>query len=196
MTLPDADEIFAHFFDRWYDAGDRERKGVPHTRPDLARRFRPGLKAAELSPFNDETQREILERIQIMLGTATSDWPRYLDVKGEISDAWVDAFDRHHDAKRVAEMLSESDPADYSNDLLVLVCQFGAVIGAVLRQHLPRLEWIPEWPYWESFLYDPWSGHEIPPFHWAIKKFSSYGIDDGFAAKIGMCVNLLEKGDR
>jgi len=32
----------------------------------------------------------------------------------------------------------------------------------------------------------------IPPFHFAIKKMSEYGVDDGFAAKLSLLANLLE----
>jgi hypothetical protein len=125
-----------------------------------------------------------------MLETAKTDWPGYLDVAGEPSVEWVDEFDRY--AERVEALVRESDPSDFSNDLLVLVCQFGAVLGTVLREQVPRLEWVAEWwPYWESSLYDPQTGNLIPPFHWAIKKFSSYGIDDGFSAKLDMCRKQL-----
>ena len=34
----------------------------------------------------------------------------------------------------------------------------------------------------------------VPVFHWAIKKFSTYGIDDGFADKPQVCVQMLQDG--
>jgi hypothetical protein len=188
-SLPNADEIFAQFFDRWYDDDARQRKGFSHTRPDCIG-YREGLAASDFGPFDDEGGEELLGRVQEMLETAKTDWPGYLDVAGEPSVEWVDEFDRY--AERVEALVRESDPSDFSNDLLVLVCQFGAVLGTVLREQVPRLEWVAEWwPYWESSLYDPQTGNLIPPFHWAIKKFSSYGIDDGFSAKLDMCRKQL-----
>jgi hypothetical protein len=96
----------------------------------------------------------------------------------------------------VAEVLEAADPEDFSNDLLVLCCEFGAVLGAALRQDAPQLEWVYDWPYWESGLLDPAHGYRINVFHWAIKKFSDYGVDDGFAAKVEMCVKLMKTGWR
>jgi hypothetical protein len=37
------------------------------------------------------------------------------------------------------------------------------------------------------------TGISMPVFHWAMKKMSSYGVDDAFVAKINACVQLLEK---
>jgi len=33
----------------------------------------------------------------------------------------------------------------------------------------------------------------IPVFHWAVKKMSGYGWDDGFVQKIDACLKLLDK---
>ena len=61
-----------------------------------------------------------------------------------------------------------------------------------MRDLLPRLAWIPSRPYWETSIFDAETGNIIPVFHWAIKKFSTYGIDDGFAAKLQVCVQMLQ----
>jgi hypothetical protein len=91
-------------------------------------------------------------------------------------------------------MVEASDPAKLGNELLVLCCEFGAVLGEVLRTAAPRLEWVYDWPDWESGLLDPAHGYRINVFHWAVKKFSDYGLDDGFAAKVAQCVSLVESG--
>lgn len=75
----------------------------------------------------------------------------------------------------------------------IICCEFGAMLGAVMRSLQPRLFWSPNWPYWESSLIDPASGSEIPVFHWAIKKMSSYGWDDGFAEKTEACLAMLDR---
>lgn len=189
--LPDADEVYSLFFDRWYDNDDRKRKGFTHTRPDMAACYRPGLDSSEISRLTAKSQTEVIRRIQRMLDAAQADWPSYLPVANEVSEHWIEAFDDFYDAKHVASVINRSAPDDFSNDLVVAVCQFGAVLGHMLLQFQPRLRWIPEWPYWESSLYDPVSGNVIPPFHWAMKKFSSYGIDDGFVRKVQMCLHVL-----
>ena len=194
-TIPDSDEIFSVFFDRWYDDDDRQRKGFTHTRPDMMAAYRLGFTGSEISPFSDEAEKELLGRIERMLQSAKTDWPTYLEVSGEIDISWIEAFDRYYDTEKIAELINRSNPSDFSNDLLVTVCQFGAVLGQVMRQLETRLQWVAEWPYSESGLYDPKTGNIIPPFHWAIKKFSDYGVDDGYAAKITCMIHIINNPD-
>lgn len=196
QTIPDDNEIYSRFFDRWYDEEDRQQKGFTHTRPDLFNPYRPGLDVAQITRLTAESQAEARRRVHVMLGTARSDWQTYLSVSGDIDEKWVQVFDDYYSTKKIAEVIKRSDPEDFSNDLIVLVCQFGAVLGHVLLQHQPRLCWLPEWPYWESSLYDPVSGNVIPTFHWAMKKFSSYGVDDGFVPKIKMCIHILDQASK
>ncbi len=191
-TIPDCDEVFSRFFDRWYDDDDRQRKGFKHTRPDMMKAYRPGLQSSDICTLTDEYRDKVLNQIATMLRTAGSDWSD-LALPEEIDTTWVEIVDNHYDTERIAEVMDRSDPEDFSNELIVTVCQFGALLGHVMRQQEPRLEWIADWPYWESRLYDPVTGNVIPPFHWAIKKFSDYGVDDGFAAKIEWMVYMLNK---
>ena len=193
QSLPDADELFSRFFDRWYDDDDRLRKGFTHTRPDMTLCYRPGLNASEICNLTSKSQADVHRRIQRMLDSAQADWPSYLPVTGEVNEHWIEAFDDFYDAEQVASAINRSAPSDFSNDLVVVVCQFGAVLGHMLHQTQPRLQWIPEWPYWESSLYDPASGNVIAPFHWAMKKFSSYGVDDGYVPKLHMCIHILDQ---
>lgn len=191
--IPDADEIYVAYFDRWYDHEDREQKKFTHTRPDMLDYYKPGLDVADLTRLTPADQEKVLDQIQVMVRTAKSDWEKYLPVTGEIDEKWIQSIDEHYTTREIAEVIKRSDPADFANELVVAVCQFGAVLGHVLLQSQPRLRWLPEWPYWESSLYDPASGNIIPPFHWAMKKFSSYGVDDGFVPKIHLCLHILDE---
>lgn len=83
---------------------------------------------------------------------------------------------------QVSSVIVNSDATDFSNEFIVLCCEFGAVIGYAMQALAPQLEWLCDWPYWESGLLDTESGYRINVFHWAIKKSSSYGIDDGYRA--------------
>ena len=76
---------------------------------------------------------------------------------------------------------------------MVICCEFGAILAHVMISLQPRLEWYYEWPYSESAIFDPDNGYVVPPFHWAFKKMSEYGIDDGFALKIEACLKTLEE---
>lgn len=193
MPIPHCDPLFTRFLDPWYSEADRKRRGFEATRPDIVTVTEyAGVPVSELSVLREDGEREARARIDRMLEACRSDWPRYLRVFGDLDEHWIEAFDEHYDRERIAAVIERSDPADYSNDYLVLVCEFGAALGHVLIAKQPRLAWLYDWPYWESSLVDPQSGALIPTFHWAVKKFSEYGVDDGFAPKIDMCLHVLE----
>jgi hypothetical protein len=194
MELPHCDTLFAKYLEPWYSAGDHRRKKFEATRPDiLTAECYAGRPLSEMSVIGEEGEREAKARVETMLEACRGDWPRYLKVLGEIDERWIAAFDEYHDRKRVADIIKRSDPKDFSNDYLILVCEFGAALGYVLRSKEPHLDWVFDWPYWESSLVDRRSGSIIPPFHWAVKKFSEYGLEDRFTEKVDMCVHVLKE---
>jgi hypothetical protein len=194
MPLPHCDTLFARYLDPWYSPADRKRKQFDATRPDiLTTDAYAKVPLSELTIIGADGDREASARIERMLEACRGDWPGYLKVFGDIDEHWIEAFDAHYDRKRVAEVIKRSDPQDFSNDYLILVCEFGAALGHALRAKEPRLGWVYDWPYWESSLVDTSSGSVIPPFHWAVKKFSEYGLEDGFAEKLEMCVHALNE---
>jgi hypothetical protein len=152
-----------------------------------------GKNSANSSPLPTSKQSDSSERIATMLTAARSDWSRYLHLTGDPDLRWIETFDEYYDRDHIEKIISKSDPREFSNDYVVICCEFGAVLAHVMISLQPRLEWCYEWPYWESAIFDPQNGFIIPPFHWAIKKMSEYGVDDGFAAKIEMCLKSLEE---
>lgn len=153
-----------------------------------------GRSGTELCTLETEAAKIELAQVARMLDAAREDWPGYLTISEPVDIRWVDAFDTYYDKSRVKDLVKRSSPDDFGNDYVVIACEFGAVLGHVLKQHLPRLQWIAGNPYWESALFDPESGNIVAVFHWAIKKLSSYGIDDGFAAKVQACLDVLQGG--
>lgn len=191
---PECDELFLRFFDPWHDDSSRQRRHFKATFPDIYQNDSLlGLTQVEASCVAEESQHHVLERIDAMVDAAQHDWPTYLPVSGEIDLSWIGAFDRHYDRERIHDVIERSDPSKFSNDYLVLCCEFGAALSHVLRTAEPRLAWRLDWPYWDSSLLDPKSGTAIPIFHWAIKKMSEYGVEDGFVAKIKTCLRILRE---
>lgn len=187
--LPSCDDLFMKFFDRWYEDDDRKRKIFKATCPDVARGIAPGgTPAARLTPLIGETLAKVSSQVDRMVESAKGDWPRDYGAIDPISLKGVNTFDQRNDAKRIREVIDRSDPEDFSNEYLVVCCQLGAVLGAVLRKLRPDFEWVWEWPYWESYLYDSETTDQFKVFHWAIKKMSGYGVDDGLEAKIQFAV--------
>ena len=193
FELPGCDEIFLEYFDRWYSNADRDCKPFPATRPDIERHSPPNVPAVEVSALAEEGRQRANEYLEKIYRAATEDWPAYLEVTGQPDSKWIAAFDAHWDRWNVNDLIDRSDPSDFSNELLVLICEFGSVLGHVLRHDEPDLEWCHGWPYWESALHHPPTGYRINVFHWAIKKFSEYGLEDGYEAKLKACLEYLEQ---
>lgn len=145
----------------------------------------------DIGPLTAEGRQDVLKQIETMTQAAKSDWARYLKVSGDLDLNWISAIDQHYHRDRIRDVIKDSQPDDFSNNYLVTCCEFGAAMGYVLRSICPRLLWYPDWPYWESALLDPQSNTLIPVFHWAVKKMSEYGVDDGFAEKIQVCIQML-----
>ncbi len=194
MSLPHCDDLFIKFFDCWYDDTWRDVRGTEATRPDLYQiEGDSEYDARDFSPLNADGQSESASLIERIYESAVNDWVTFLKVKAPVDISWIDAWDRFYDRAEISKLISESEPDDFANGYVVSCCQFGAVMGKVLCDHEPNLQWIYSWPYWESSLFHPKTGTSIPVFHWAIKKMSEYGVDDGFAAKIKACCNVLNR---
>jgi len=128
-----------------------------------------------------------------MVRAASSDWKRYLDIGSKVSLGWVEAFDAYYDRSRIRDLIERSDPKESDNEYHVVCIQFGVVLGTVLSQMIPRLRWLLDWPYWESAPYDSKTGTRVNVFHWAVDKLSEDGVDDGFAVKLQVVAQLLER---
>jgi len=59
---------------------------------------------------------------------------------------------------------------------------------------LERFGWLYSTPYFNSIIVHKDSGYGITVFDWAVKKFSQYGFDDGFAAKYKSVLARVEQG--
>ena len=138
--LGDADEMFRRFFDRWYEDDARKLKVFDATRPDMETlRKYVGRSASDVCPLKAVDATMVLKQVEEMRKAAAGDWPRYLPLRPPIDLAWVEAFDAHYDLARVRDLARGSDPADFANDYLVTVCEFGAVLGSVMKDLLPRV---------------------------------------------------------
>jgi hypothetical protein len=192
VDLPNADALFKHFFDPWYRAEERQRRGLDAVLPDMLE-FPDdrGASAEQLSPLSAEGRDVVTNQIRAMIDSARADFPRYLPVIGEPSLLWLDAFDQYWNADRIGALIGESDPADFSNDYVVTCLELGATIGHVMIASEPRLTWLPAWPYWDSGLWDASSGWILNVFHWALKRLSRDGIDQHLSEKVAGVLEML-----
>ena len=104
---------------------------------------------------------------------------------------WIDVFDRRYDWQAVQELIARSDSHQPNNEYVRLGVEFGAVLAVIFKRFVPDLRWSYELPFWESPLYDARPETDLHIFHWAIKKLSDYGVEDGYAAKVCACLQWL-----
>jgi len=66
-----------------------------------------------------------------------------------------------------------------------------------LFEDLGEFGWLYSAPYFNSIIVHRKTGYGITVFDWAVKKFSEYGVDDGFAAKFHAALaGVNEQGKR
>ena len=196
MELPHCDTLFLRYFGPWLSEQDRKRRVYSATRPDVEHLgCAAELKASDISSLTPESQTVAAQQIREMFVAAATDWKELLSVEGTPSLDWLRQFDRHFERRQIRKTIKRSDPQQYDNDYLVLCCELGAVIGTLLESREPRLSWLYDWPYWESALYDQETRARINVFHWAVKKMSEYGVEDGLVGKIDGCRNILHRID-
>ncbi len=76
-SLPEIDDFYTTFFDRWYTDDDRDRKRFKFTRPDIMKLYKPGVSVSEICALNDEYRDEAERRVLRMFSSAKSDWPTF-----------------------------------------------------------------------------------------------------------------------
>jgi len=185
--LPHCDELFVKYLSPWYDEDDKPKM----TRPDMYQ-----IAAFEGQPLDlDEIQYltpEYLEEVKTLINDTMTkaflDDFSFIYKSNNIDFDLLDAVDKYYDRAKIAELIKESDPKDFSNPYLVTVCEFGVLLGQLFRQ-LEGYDWLYSHPYYHSIIVHKDTGFGITVFDWAVKKFSEYGVDDGVVAKFHAAVD-------
>ena len=131
------------------------------------------------------------KQLQTMVNAALSDYQHI--IKSDKLDLNVlDAIDKYFDRKKIAEIISKSNPSDFSNDYVIEVCEFGATLGHLFNQ-VDGFGWLYSHPYFHSIIVHKNTGFGITVFDWAVKKFSEYGVDDGFVSKFQTALKTVKE---
>lgn len=181
QRLPSGDVLFVKYLSPWYD--EEEKPKI--TRPDMYQ-----IDAFEGQPLNfDELQflkPEYLEKVKILLDEemveAVLEDFSFIHKSTAINLELLDAVDKYYNKRKIAELIKKSDPKDFSNPYLVTVCEFGVLLGQLFKQK-EGFDWLYSYPYFDSIIVHKDSGFGITVFDWAVKKFSEYGVNDGFVSK-------------
>ena len=191
--LPHCDELFVRYLAPWYPKDQRPKM----TRPDMFVISGFDGKPVDLDKIQylpSDLLNMNKEQITGMVEAAKADYQEI--VAFEMLDLKViDAVDQHYDRKRIKGVINSSNPSDFDNDYLVSVGEFGAALGELFCQR-PGFGWLYSHPYYHSIIVHKDTGFGITVFDWAVKKFSEYGVDDGFAAKFNMALDNIEEHQR
>jgi hypothetical protein len=189
-SLDHSDKLFKRFLSPWYP----DKDGPKATRPDMY-----VMEGLEEHPLDLKTlQRlespklmEVKVKIDQITDTALQDYQKI--IKSEKFDLNVlAAVDKYFDRKKVSKIIKNSKPKDPNNPYLTQVCQFGAMLGNIFDQN-EEFGWLYADPYFHSIIVHKKTGYAITVFDWAVKKFSSSGIDTGYAAKYIASSKTIQK---
>lgn len=186
--LPNCDTLFKKYLDHWYP--ENERRGM--TRPDIytiaAFKGVP-LQVNRIQYLPPDILLHNQKMVDSMIVSAKNDFQDIVAFN-DFSIEIIDKIDKHFDKKKVIELIKKSDPKDFSNQYLVTVCEFGSMLGEMFTRQ-PDFKWLYSYPYFNSIIVHQSTGTGVTVYDWAIKKFSSYGIDDGFAAKLQHAIKII-----
>lgn len=187
--LPHCEELFVKYLSPWYDEDDRPKM----TRPDMYEIAAFGGQPLDLDEIQYLTP-EYLEEVktlinETMTNAALKDFS-FIHKSDNFDLELLDAVDKYYDRTKISELIRESDPNDFSNPYLVTVCEFGVLLGQLFRQ-IDGYDWLYSHPYYHSIIVHKETGLGITVFDWAVKKFSEYGVDDGFVAKFHTAIDAV-----
>jgi len=187
--IPDCDDLFVKYLSPWYPEDERPKM----TRPDMyvisGFEGQP-LEIESLQYLTDDLLEKTKKQIQTITDAALQDYQEIIE-SDKLDFNVLDAVDKFYNRKRIAEIIKNSDPSDYSNQYLVTVCEFGATLGQLFKE-IEGFDWLYSYPYFHSIIVHRETGFGITVFDWAVKKFSEYGVDDGFVAKFHAALDGIE----
>ena len=192
-SIPDCNELLEQYFLPWYSDQDKAARGITVVRPDVMQRTDwVGFSSSRISRLYPEDQLRTIEQFSTTMGNAAvSDLGRLLNLPPSVDFDWIHAVDEYYDTERIAALLQDSDATEDGNPYFIVCIEIASLIGMMMRQLVPTLEWVGESPYWETWLWNSATGHCVTPIDWAIKKLSDYGWDDGLVAKIYLIPELV-----
>jgi hypothetical protein len=188
--IPHCDDLFVKYFSPWFTSEDRPKM----TRPDMYmisgfEGITLDLENLQYLPY--ELLAETKIQISTMTKTALQDYQNI--IKSDKLDFNVlDAVDKFYNRQKIAEIIKLSDPKYFSNLYLISVCEFGTTLGHLFKK-LDGFDWLYSFPYFHSIIVHKETGFGITVFDWAVKKFSEYGVDDGFVAKFHAAIEEINE---
>lgn len=179
--LPHCDILFDKFLSPWYDEEDKPKTTRPDVYQIAAYKGKP-LNLQDIQYLDDEYLEYQKKHLNETMPQAALEDFRHITNSDQLDLNALDAVDKYYDRARIADLIKKSDPTDFSNSYLLTVCEFGTMLGYLFKQ-IEGFDWLYSHPYFNSIIVHKYTGFGITVFDWAVKKFSEYGVDDGFVEK-------------
>lgn len=187
--LPTAEALFQQFFTPWYPATS---PAPTAPRPDLfiiAGSAGKSLQLSELQYLSPEFLEAAKNQIAEIIKTGLEDFHEIVEFSALDVDV-LNAVLENYEHSDIAELLTESDPDQFSNPYLVTVCVFGAILGRLFTQE-PGFDWLYGYPYFHSIIVHSATGLGIPVFDWMIKRFSADAINEDLTQKFENALGIV-----
>ena len=188
--LPHCDKLFKKYLSPWYPENERPTM----TRPDMYVISGYNGKTLDIDQIQYLTAEGLSETKKVfnkMREAYRKDFQRIKKFE-EFDINMLDVVDEYFGKQEVKELIKMSNPKDYNNKYLIAVCEFGLALGDLFVK-TGKFNWVYSYPYFHSIVVNPETGQAITVFDWAVKKFSSYGINDGYKWKFLKVMELIEE---
>jgi len=192
MAIPAAATLYERYFSPWIP---EERASThPGLLPDMEQIELPaGGHIRDIHPLMPDSRPPMKEKVDAMGQACEADWQNLLKLTPAVSLAGIAAYDAWCTPAQLEGILKNSAPNNFSNPYLILCCECGAAVGEVLQRENPQLQWIYDWPYWDSFLFDLNTMTKFHVFHWAVKRMSSDGEEFALKDIVDGALDYLSK---
>ena len=188
--LPHCDKLFKKYLSPWYPDNERPKM----TRPDMYVISGYKDKKLDINSIQYLTVEGLEETKKIfdsMRDSYKQDFQNFMKFENLNLDV-IDSVDKAFGKEEVKELIRISNPKSFDNQYLVTICEFGLALGDLFVE-TGKFEWLYSYPYFHSIVVNPETGNAITVFDWAVKKFSSYGIEDGFKAKFEKSMEIINE---
>jgi hypothetical protein len=188
--IPHCDTLFKKFLSPSYP----EKSRPTMTRPDMyvISAFEgKSINIDQIQYLEPDILKATKEAFDIYRKAYYTDFQHYVQFQTLNLDV-IDAIDKYFEEPEVRELIKRSKPTDPNNLYVAHVIEFGLALGDLFVE-TGKFKWLYSNPEFHSIVVNPDTGNAITVFDWAVKKFSSYGIDDGFKKKFLKALEIVER---
>jgi len=147
-------EVMNRWFNHWYPDGTDWEPGESNLEP--------------------RWQERTIGHLEDMAWACVDDLEKFWGLKLDFSTESISWIERYISPSWRHQLQAGSDPGEFSNRFLVVVCEIGCYLARVMLTNLGG-RWVTRAPYWESSIV--LGDHEVYVFTIVIQKFSE-GINN------------------